>query len=142
MILREKDKPVTTEDKHPTVQIGNVVVMEEVNMPRSSWRLGKLEQLFKGHGNQVRRAHVKIVKTNTVAQRPVSRLYKIEGKEDNANSDILKKDNILAENINGHNVNMDSDHSTDTSNRSKQDATIIGELKRKYISDANIYKIY
>ena len=111
--------------------------MEEENIPRSSWGLSKVEGLFKGHGNQVRRAHVKILKTNTVLQRPVIRLYKIEGKEGNVNSDILNKDNTLAENINGRNRNMDSNHSTNTSNRPKQDAKIIGELK-KYTSNANI----
>ena len=29
-----------------------------------------------------------------MVQRPVSRLYKIEGKEGNVNSDILNKDNV------------------------------------------------
>ena len=35
----------TSNDKgeHLTIQIGDVVVMEEGNMPRSSWRLGKVE---------------------------------------------------------------------------------------------------
>ena len=65
-------------------------------------------------------------------------LYKIEGKGDNVNSNILNKDNTLVENINGHNGNTDSNHSTNTSNRPKQDATIIGELQRKYTSDTNI----
>ena len=67
-------------------------------MPISlSWRLIKVEGLFKGYNNQVRRAHVKVVKINTVVQRPISRLYKVQGKEDNVNSDILNKDNTLAE---------------------------------------------
>ena len=37
--LRESHKtvkPATTKGEHPTVQIGDVVVMEEGNMPRSS----------------------------------------------------------------------------------------------------------
>ena len=54
-------------------------------MPRSSWRLGKVEGLIKGHDNQVRGAHVKVAKTNAVVQRPVSRLYKIEGKVEKVN---------------------------------------------------------
>ena len=95
-------------------------------MPRSSWRLGKMEGIINGHDNQVRGAHVNIVKTNAVVQRPVSRLYKIEGKGDNVNSDILNK----------HNVNTDSDRTENTSNRLKMEAAITGELKRKYISDA------
>ena len=107
--LRESHKPATTKGEHPTIQIGDVVVLDEVNMLSSSWRLGKVEGLIKGHDNQVRGAHVKVAKTNAVVQRPVSRLYKIEGKEDNVNSDILNKDN----------VNKDSDHSANTSNRPK-----------------------
>ena len=61
------------------------------SVQRLSWRLGKVERLIKGHGNQFRLAHVKVAKTNAVVQRPVSRLYKVEGKEDNVNSDILNK---------------------------------------------------
>ena len=61
-----------------------------------------------------------------MVQRPVSRLCKIEGMENNVNSDILNKDN----------VNEDSDHSENTSNRLKREAVIIAELKRKYTSDA------
>ena len=124
--LRESHKPATTKGEHPTIQIDDIVVMEEWNMPRSSWRLGKVEGLIKGHDNQVRGAHEKVAKPNAVVQIPVSRLYKIEGKEDNVNSDILNKDN----------VNKDSDHSANTSNRPKRKASIIGELKRKYTSDA------
>ena len=77
--LRESHTQVATKGDHPTVQIGDVVVMEEGNIPSSSWRLGEVEGLIKGHDNQVRGAHVKVVKTNTMVQRPVSRLYKIEG---------------------------------------------------------------
>ena len=110
-------KPATRKGEHPTVQIGNVVVMEEGSMPRSSWRLGKVGGLTKGHDCQVRGAHVKVAKTNAVVQRPVSRLYKIEGKEDKVNSDVLKKDNL----------NTNSDHSANTSNRPKREAAIIGE---------------
>ena len=65
---------------------------------------------------------MKVAKTNAVVQRPVSRLYKIEGKEDKVYSDTLIKDN----------VNTDSDHSANTRNRPKREAAIIGELKRKY----------
>ena len=113
--LRESHKtakPATTKGEHPMVQIGDVVVMEEGNMPRSSWRLGKVEGLIKGHDNQVRGAHVKVAKTNAVVQRPVSRLYKIEGKEDKVNSNILNKGNL----------NTNSDHSANISNRPKREA--------------------
>ena len=99
-------KPTSTKGEHPTIQIGDVVVTEEGNMPRSNQRLRN--------------------KTIAVVQRPVSRLHKIEGKVDNVNSDIFNKDN----------VNKESDHSEKTSNRLKREAAIIGELKRKYTSDA------
>ena len=78
-----------------------------------------MEGLIKGHDNQVKGAHVKVAKTNAVVQRPVSRLYKIEGKEEKVNSDTLNKDN----------VNTDSDHSANTRNRPKREAAIIGEIK-------------
>ena len=84
--------------------------MDEGNMPRSSWRLGKVEGLTKGHDNHVREAHVKVAKTNVVVQRPVSRLYKIEDKGYNVNSDILNKGN----------VNTNLYYSVSTSNRLKR----------------------
>ena len=119
--LRESHKtakPMTAKGEHSTVQIGDVIVIEEGNMLRSSWSLGKVGGLIKRHDIQVRGAHVKVAKTNAVVQRPVSRPYKIEGKEDNVNSDVLNKDN----------VNRDSGHSGNTSNRPKREAAIIGEL--------------
>ena len=112
MNLRESHKPVTTKGEHTTIQMGDVVVMEEGNM---SWRLGKVEGLIKGHDSQVIGAHVKVAKINAVLQRPVSRLYKIERKEDNVRNDILNKDN----------ANKDSDRSENTSNRPKREGAII-----------------
>ena len=53
-----------------------------------------MEGLIKGRNNQVRGAHLKVVKTNGVVQRQVSRPYKIKGKEGNVNSDILSKENL------------------------------------------------
>ena len=98
--------------------------MKEGNLPRSSWMLGRVEELTKGYDNQVTGAHVKVAKTNAVVQRPVSRLYNIEVKGVNVNSNMLNKDN----------VNKDSDHSENTSKKTKREAAIIEELKRKYIS--------
>ena len=50
-----------------------------------------MKGLIKGNDNQVRGADVKVAKINAVVQKPVSRLYKIEGKEDNVNRDISIK---------------------------------------------------
>ena len=55
---------------------------------------------------------MKVAKTNAVVPRPVSRLDKIEGKNDNVNSDILNKEN----------VNTESGHSANTSNEPKKQA--------------------
>ena len=111
--LRESHKTAkaaTTKGEHPTVQIGDVVVIEEGNMLRSSWKLGKIEELVKGDDDQVRETHMKVAKINALIQRPVSRLYNIEDKEGKVNSDVLNKDN----------VNRDSYHSANTSNRPKK----------------------
>ena len=66
MNLRESHKTATTKGEHPTVQIGDVVAMEEGNIPRSSWRLGKVEGLNKGHNNHVRGPYLKLSKTNAM----------------------------------------------------------------------------
>ena len=49
---------------------------------------------------------------------------------------ILNKENNVNSDINKGNVNEDSDHSENTSNRLKREAAIIAELKGKYTSDA------
>ena len=124
--LRGSHKPATRKGEHPTIQIGDAVVMEKGTMPSASWGLGKMEGLIKEHDNQVSGAHAKVAKINGVVQRPVSRLYKIEGKDCNVNNDILNQEN----------VNTDSDHRENTSNRPKRSAAVIEELKHKYTSDA------
>ena len=68
---------------------------------------------------------MKVAKTNAVVQRPVSRLYKIEGKKDNVNSDILNKEN----------VNTESGHSANTSNEPKKQAANNLRIKTKYTGD-------
>ena len=122
---RERKEYLVTKDEHP-IQIGYVVVMEEGNIPRLSLRLGEMEGLVKGNDNQVRGAHVNVAKANAIVQGPGGRLYKIKGKEDNVNSEILNKGN----------VNKESNHSENTSNGLKKKAAITWELKRKYTDDA------
>ena len=55
----------------------------------------------------------------------MSRLYKIEGKKDNVNSDILNKEN----------VNTESGHSANTSNEPKKQAANNLRIKTKYTGD-------
>ena len=85
-----------------------------------------MEGLIKGLDNQTRGVHKKVVKKNAVVQRPVSRLYRIEGKENNVNGDISNKDN----------VNKGSNRNKNTRIRPKSEAAIIGDLKSKCTSKA------
>ena len=50
-----------------------------------------MKGLIKGRNNQVRGAHLKVAKRNGMVQRPVSRPYRIKGKEGNVNSDIKQR---------------------------------------------------
>ena len=130
--LREYQKVVLPREQYPRIEVGDVVLIEEGRVPRSAWRLGKVEGLIKGDDDKVRGAKVKVAKTKTLVQRPISRLYKIEG-VNNVNSQVLRKDNITLDLKNDRTVNMDSDHN-DTNIRPKRNAAIVKDLKRKYMT--------
>ena len=66
----------------PSIQEGDIVIIhEEGRVPRSQWRLGKVEKLIEGNDGKVRSAEVTIAhkgKKSTFLKRPVQRLYPLE----------------------------------------------------------------
>ncbi|XP_042577363.1 uncharacterized protein LOC122136841 [Cyprinus carpio] len=62
----------------PTVlKTGDIVLIGDANMPRQTWKLGKIEELFPGRDGKVRSCAVR-TSTGTVLRRPVQLLYVLE----------------------------------------------------------------
>lgn len=64
-----------TDDSKP-INIGDVVVVVEPNLPRNAWRLGQIEKLFPGKDHVVRVVEVRTV--NGTFRRPVTRLCRLD----------------------------------------------------------------
>ena len=73
-----------------SLSVGDVVTLFEDNLPRSQWRLGRVEQLIPGTDDNVRAAEVKVItKTGRAmtVKRPVQRLFPLEVREDVTNDE-------------------------------------------------------
>ena len=76
--LREHHKINTYKKNRPTVQLNDVVIIGDPNRPRSSWRFAKVENLIESNTKQIRRAIVRVSKTNKLFPRHVNKLYLVE----------------------------------------------------------------
>ena len=59
-----------------TVKVGDVVQIHEDNSPRTTWKLGVIEELIYGKDNLVRSAKIRTSKS--VTNRPIVKLYPLE----------------------------------------------------------------
>ena len=63
------------------ISAGDVVVVHDDSLPRSFWKLGLIEQLFKGPDGVARGALVKLTTKDgkqSLLRRPIQRLYPLE----------------------------------------------------------------
>ena len=70
-MLCENHKITSTNKKHPTISLNNVVLIEEERKPRSTWNMGILVELIKGKNDNVRSAIVGVPKSNSLITRPI-----------------------------------------------------------------------
>ena len=74
---RQKSRPRSS----IAVSEGDVVTVLEDNLPRSQWKLGRVEQLIHGADDRVRAAVVKVISKSgrpVTMKRPVQRLFPLE----------------------------------------------------------------
>uniref|UniRef100_T1JAJ3 DUF5641 domain-containing protein n=1 Tax=Strigamia maritima TaxID=126957 RepID=T1JAJ3_STRMM len=71
---------------HRNVKIGDVVLIQDENQPRSSWQMGQVEQTFLGRDNKVRSCEIRL-STGKKLRRPVQRLCLLEAHEDSVEED-------------------------------------------------------
>ena len=87
--LRESQRISSLNHNLPSVCLKVIALMEDEKLPRSMWRLGIVEELYKGKDDKVRGAAVRIPKTKSLFKRPVNRLYPIESiRESDINKDV------------------------------------------------------
>jgi len=48
--------------KHPSLSVGEVVIVHDEHLPRGLWKLGRIQEVMKGRDGQIRGATVKLHK--------------------------------------------------------------------------------
>ena len=91
----------------------DVVIVEEETQSRSMWRVGIVEKLLQGKDGQIRGVKVRVPKTNSILKRPVNKLYLVERMKET----VTEVENEV--------INI-------TDGRSRREAAILGEIKRKF----------
>ena len=74
---RQRSRP----ESRMSISVGDVVTVFEDNLPRSQWRLGRVEQLIPGADNCVRAAVIKVITKSgrpMTVKRPVQKLFPLE----------------------------------------------------------------
>jgi len=80
--LREHHKLQSRNDRQPSAQIGDVVLIHDAKIPRAMWRMGVITETINGADNLVRGAVVK-TRHNSYLKRPLNMLFPIEYVQDN-----------------------------------------------------------
>ena len=111
--LRENHKVKLQKFNRPQIQLKDAVIVEEERQSRSMWRVGLVEELLQGKDGQIRGAKVRVPKTNSILKRPVNKLYLVERMKDT-------------------DTEVDNEMINITDDRSRREAAILGEIKRKF----------
>ena len=76
--LREYHKLETKRNNVPEISEGDIVTIEDENRRnRSTWRLGKVEEVKRGQDNVIRGARIRLANGNCI-DRPIQKLYPLE----------------------------------------------------------------
>ena len=79
--LRETHRYANTRvAQNKVIAVGDIVLVYESSLPRTFWRLAKVEKLIKGTDGEIRGAFIRVKSRNssTVWKRPIQHLYYLE----------------------------------------------------------------
>eukprot|EP00731_Ephydatia_muelleri_P024188 Em0016g459a len=79
--LRETHRYANTRvAQNKVIAVGDIVLVYESSLPRTFWRLAKVEKLIKGTDGEIRGAFIRVKSrnTSTVWKRPIQHLYYLE----------------------------------------------------------------
>ena len=124
--LRVSHKYSPQNRKQPTIQIGDIVLIHDENLRRALCIIWRVIVILHGNDKLPRGAVVKTSKS--VLKRPINKLYPIEYVRNENEKKETENEN---ENEKKETEN-DKGTDTDSPRKSKRQAAIIGELRRKY----------
>ena len=79
--LRNAHRPTTRKGVNRQIHVGEVVIVQDTDLPRGFWKLGRVEALITGTDGKVRGASIRIRSPDsqfTHLQRPIQLLYPLE----------------------------------------------------------------
>ena len=101
------------------IRLNDIVLIHDENLPRLTWRNGILVVLLKGPDGKIRGAEVR-TQNGSILKRPITKLLPIEYFECQMNEDVEEN---VSENV------------CDNVVRTKQNAAIAGEIRRRYTNN-------
>ena len=99
-----------------TPNTNDIVLVYEEKQPRQQWKVGRILELITSNDGEIRQANVIVRKTKRVINRPINRLYPLEKHLDKVN----EQKELTVERVNI---------------KPKRNAAIIGEIKRRFMSE-------
>ena len=76
--LRESRNASVKNGNKPTIKKDDTVIIEESNLPSSTWELAMVHEVIVSKDANIRGALVKVAKTKMFVKRPVNRLYLVQ----------------------------------------------------------------
>ena len=123
--LRESHK-IKRKSKSNTVNVGDIVIIHNDNLPRSLWRIGRIENLLISKDSEIRGAEVR-TPSQKVLKRPINKLYPIEYAKFQNYSPLENKVNETENRIESEYGRNDR--------RPRRQSAVTGELRRKMEQD-------
>ena len=76
--LRESRNASVKNGNKSTIKKDDTVIIEESNLPSSTWELARVHEVIVSKDANIRGALVKVAKTKMFVKRPVNRLYLVQ----------------------------------------------------------------
>ena len=125
--LRENQKINTQNPNQPIINVNDIVLISEENLPRSAWRIGIIQELIIGKDKCIRGGTVSFPRTNSVKSRPVNKLFPIGTIHNCVEvNNVNNKDNERDE------IDKEQNEVEQKEQRVRRKAAVLGELKRKF----------
>ena len=110
--MRETQRTSKLSINSPNINVNDIVLVSDEKVPIHFWRTAIVTWVLPNRVSEIRRAIVRIAKTNTILKRPVNKLFTVE----NTCYDTNQTDNAREQ-------------------KQKGEAAVIGEQKIAVISD-------
>ena len=107
--LRETQQTSKLNINSPKINVNDIVLVYDEKVPSYFWRIAIVTGVLPSRDSEIRRAIVRMTKTNTILKRPVNKLFTVKNTQHDTNQTDKAREQKL-----------------------RREATVIGELKIKY----------